>query len=97
MAAHGLFKFLSKSESQQVTNRSRSAQPRNPKLEPFHVGHPLSSPPDPIPSPYRSTILVSAIQLPDHRVLLGCVSPIWAGIANQEAVSGLANIVCVFK
>ena len=69
MARHGLFKFLSKSESQQVTNRSRSVQPRNPKLEPFHVSHPLSSPPDPIPSPYRSTILVSAIQLPDRCVL----------------------------
>jgi len=66
MARHRLFKFLSKSESQQVTNRSRSAQPRNPKLEPFHVRH---LPPDPIPSPYRSTILVSVIQLHDRRVL----------------------------
>jgi len=72
MAGHGLFKFLSKSESQQVTNRSRSAQPRNPKLEPFHVGHPLSSPANPIPSPYQLTILVSVIQLLDHHVLSYC-------------------------
>jgi len=96
MARHGQFKFFSKSESQQVTNRLRSAQPRNPKLEPFHVRHPQSSPPDPIPSPYRSTILVSAIQLPDRQPLEH-VSPLWAGIVNQEVVSGLANIICVSK